>query len=229
LTFLYPSEDGNSPITEIQRSDGSSYAVKAQHANETGYYVIGDAACDFNFDGNYFHVNGDFFAIKGSMLSYDSNDDVVISSIILNSGDHIECSDHTDSKSLVYYQSEEVYEELLASYTDKGELYITIKKTTNTQPRYKIFHQNISPENIFCKTVYDAKDKQLIEIEDNNISHLAYDDEYFYVNYSPEELANVNSVGELVMNRGYDRLTVETLKETTKSGFWKILDFIFCK
>jgi len=217
LTLLFPGETDTNPIQDIHHSHGEDYVVKVDLDPETGYYAVGDENINFNFDGNIFTVAGDFFGITGENITYD-DESVDISNLILNNGDNIFCQDLTLNHDCLYYESAEIYEELIASYTDDDELEITtVMRFEGSQvpspipdPSFKILRCGIEPENVFSKTEYyldgEPSSGERGSVSDN-IERLAYDDLYFYVNYEFSDLPNSP---ELVLYKGnYNNISIE--------------------
>lgn len=198
LTLLVPSESSTNPVQEIHNSI-CSYSAKMILNNETSYFNIGDNSTNFNFDGNYYNGNSNFCMVSGSNLTYNI-ENIELSTIILNNGNYLECHDLTESHECVYFDSVHEFEEVLASY-NHGELHVTFKSDNSYFPKYKIIRCGIDPENFYSSTEYgfasynngQSSTRGTIE---NNIYNLAYDDEYFYVNYSYPEIIDNNEISD---------------------------------
>ncbi len=85
-------------------------------------------------------------------------------------------------------------DETIASW-DGCSLYVTFKSDRNLYPRYRIKRCGVMPSQFFSKTEYGLEVAAPNDTTSsargtlsNNVSTLAYDDNYFYVNYSWDEL-----------------------------------------
>ncbi|MDO9578232.1 MAG: right-handed parallel beta-helix repeat-containing protein, partial [Candidatus Cloacimonadales bacterium] len=108
---------------------------------------------------------------------------------------------------ILVFDSDYDFEEMLASY-ENDELHVTFKTEENDCPKYKILRCGIEPENLYSKTEFGTYHPGTIPstrgtIEDN-ILRLAFDDDYFYVNYEYSDYVSENLLTEdLVIHKGF--------------------------
>ena len=166
LTLLIPSEDSENPIDEISQA-GATYAVK--FSLETGYNIyaaVSDAS-------SVFLDNGDTrFVTDASFFLVEVNEDFIdFKKIIINSDDFLEIRDETGTRfdnKVVFDSDMGNYEEVSASY--EGDVcYISLIPEQGSTPRCKIWRNN-------CMTL----DEEYIATHD----FIAYDDNYFYIDYA---------------------------------------------
>ncbi|MBT5419938.1 MAG: T9SS type A sorting domain-containing protein, partial [Candidatus Cloacimonetes bacterium] len=225
LTLLFPSENDESPIIYALNNSngyGVKYDVDTNDSYETYAAVYsGETSFIFFQDEIGFNTAADFFLIKANA------DWSGIKKIILNGDNSFEVHDRTGTRfeDTVIYDSEYNSEEILAEWTNQN-LFVTHKTAFNNCPKYKILRCDILPENLISKTEFgthnpgtEPNDRGTIE---NNIWNLAYDEEYFYVNYSYADLHQAGLLNnQLFIHAGvYDNLTIQGV---TQFGYGNIV------
>ncbi|MBT7039189.1 MAG: T9SS type A sorting domain-containing protein [Bacteroidetes bacterium] len=225
LTLLFPSENDDSPIRYALNNSngyGVKYDVDTNDFYETYAAVYsGETSFVFFQDEIGFNTAADFFLIKANA------DWSGIKKIILNGDNSFEVHDRAGTRfeDTVIYDSEYNSEEIMAEWTNQN-LFVTHKTAFNNCPKYKILRCDILPENLVSKTEFgtyypgtEPSNKGTIE---NNIRNLAYDEEYFYVNYSYADLHQAGLLNnQLFIHAGvYDNLTIQGV---TQFGYGNIV------
>ncbi len=123
---------------------------------------------------------------------------VVDNSLVIMHGSFINVNDTP-----VYQCSSPVIIGMSASYLS-GALHVDFNATAETHPKFKISRSGILPEQFSASLSYSSSlpptpisslDNPYPQSEPQNIiDRLAYDDNYFYVNYSIAELANDSNI-----------------------------------
>jgi hypothetical protein len=226
LTLLIPSESDSSAIEYVENYSngyGVNYDFDPNDSFKTYAAVYsGDTFFRFYQDEMQFNTAADFFLIK-------TNEDCSsIEKLILNGDNSFEVHDLVGTRfpDILVYDSDYDSEEVIAEWTSTGELEITTVMSFSNpiplpipKPRFKILRNGVSPEKLISKTQYYSNDSTNPErgIINNNIASLAYDDDYFYVNYSYADLAGKNLLTtDLVIYQGtFDGITIQ---DTTQFG-----------
>ncbi len=216
LTLLFPSENDTTPIEQISQA-GATYAVK--YSLNTGYncYAAVSDASNVNYGDIRFVTDTSFLLVEANNIFTD------LKKLILNSDNFLEVRDMsgTDFVDVVVFDSDYDSEEVIAEWSESGELEITTLMSFTSpiplpipNPKYKILRCGVLPEDLISKTHYyssgDTTPQERGTIG-NNIESLAYDDNYFYVNYGYSDLASDNLLtSELTIYQGvFDGITIQ--------------------
>ena len=211
VTLLIPSEYDNSPI-EYANNNSNSYLAKL-HFDST----VPDIYVGIKSENILYVPQEDIrFTTESSFFLVETNSNFsTIKKFVINSGGELKIRDMTGTRfdDILAFDTDYDSEEVIAEW-EENELYITFKTEFNDYPKYKILRYGTAPDNIFSKTEFgsyhpgtEPGDRGTLE---NNILNLAYDDEYFYVNYSYQDLENEDILSsQLVIYQGYyDNLTI---------------------
>ena len=214
VTLLIPSEYNNSPI-EYANNNSSDYLTKLHFQ-----YTIPDTYIGIKTENILYVPQEDVrFITESSFFMVETNSNFsAISKFIINSGGELKIRDMTGTRfeDISAFDTDYNAQEIIADWKD-NELHITFKTEFNDFPKYKILRYGTIPENLLSKTEFgtyhpgtEPGERGTIE---NNIQNLAYDNEYFYVNYSIDELVTESLIGdELVVYQGsYSNITVPEL------------------
>ncbi len=213
LTLLVPS-DNPSNIPLLLTNNGTGKFILKYEMND-GYVCYAAVNKDNNQIG-YSEYDLQFITSAGFLLVETNSDCSEIRKLILNGDNSIEVHDPlTGFDDIVLYDSEYEAEEVMAEWNNE-ELHVTFKTDENDRPQYRILRCGIEPENLYSKTEFGTYQPgtepggERGTIEDN-ISYLAYDDEYFYVNYDYADLVAGNMLTEdLTIYKGvFDGITIQ--------------------
>lgn len=193
LTLLIPSSNAANPITSVVESS-DSYLVYANIDSENQVYagitnqdnsVINGLEITTDADLFYTRANSDFSKIK---------------SMIINKGNIISVRDTTNTvfgEIELFHAYTDGIEEYIAEWVD-DQLVVAISSIQAQYPRFKICRNGISSSNFSAKLLYSINwDETAIIVTDEPVSRgyipdviqsLAYDADYFYVNYSWQDL-----------------------------------------
>ncbi|HPR17350.1 MAG TPA: T9SS type A sorting domain-containing protein, partial [Candidatus Cloacimonadota bacterium] len=197
LTLLIPSESSTNPIDSDYIVNGNGYygakfdmdvsdsyccytGIKSENIN---YIVFGSQSQVL------VETNAEFFLIETDSLFTDYK------KIVLNGGNELELQNN-----ISVFNSTISFEEMIASY-ENNELHVSFKSDNAHYPKYKILRCGIKPENFYSSTEYGSYSanngqSSTRETIEDNIYNLAYDNEYFYVNYSYPELIDGGIVSD---------------------------------
>jgi hypothetical protein len=220
LTLLIPSEEDTNPIEEISQ-EGATYAVKFSVDTDYNIYTaVSDAGSVYLDYGNTrFVTDASFFLVEANNIFTD------FKKIILNSDNYLEVRDMsgTDFTDVVVFDSDYDFEEMLASY-EEDSLVVTFKTEYNNYLKYKISRSNVEPQYFRACSYFDrylngTQPSQRYYFE--HVQSLAYDDNYFYVNYDYNDLENENLLTEeLTIYKGvFDNIEIAG---TSKFGLGEI-------
>ncbi|RLC52904.1 MAG: hypothetical protein DRH79_04355 [Candidatus Cloacimonadota bacterium] len=198
LTLLIPSDSSTNPIAPDYIESGNGYYGVKYDLDSTDDYaaftgIKSESLGYFSFTETpqvAIETDAEFFLIEANS---DFND---YRKIILNGGNELELQTN-----ITVFDADVTFEEMMASY-DQGNLSIVFKSDSHYYPKYKILRCGVDPENLTSSTEYGlaspggGQSSTRATIEDN-INTLAYDDEYFYVNYT---YPNMQSEGLLTSN-----------------------------
>ncbi|MDP8211137.1 MAG: right-handed parallel beta-helix repeat-containing protein [Candidatus Stygibacter australis] len=199
ITLLIPSEDIADPI-ELIADHSYGYGVRYDLDTSDDYDTYaavysGDSQFEFTQISLQFVTSADFFLVEANSSFTD------IRKLIINGDNYIRARDQLSRFTAVeLYDSDYEAEEVMAEW-DNGELYVTHKTEENDRTQYRILRCGVEPENLHSKTEFGTYQPgtepggERGTIEDN-ISYLAYDDEYFYVNYDYSDLVAGNMLTE---------------------------------
>ncbi|MCF7913380.1 MAG: T9SS type A sorting domain-containing protein [Candidatus Cloacimonetes bacterium] len=215
LTFLHPSEsESDSSRIEMVVNHDDGYGVKYDLDPSDDYksYAAVNSGESFEFSqySLQFETSADFFLVEAnSNFTY-------IRKLIINGDNYIRARDQISRFTAVdIYESDYEAEEIMAEW-ENGELHVTHKTEENDYPKYRILRCEVAPENIFSKTEYGALINPRGTIEDN-INYLAYDEDYFYVNYEYSDLLAAGLLSEnLVIHHGI--ISGVTITDTVVAG-----------
>ncbi|MDP8201572.1 MAG: heparinase II/III family protein [Candidatus Tenebribacter burtonii] len=218
LTLLIPSESSTTPIDDIS-AGSDQYAAK--YSLNTGYNCYAavsdgnDVYCD---NGNTrFVTDASFLLVEANNIFTD------LKKLIINSDNFLEVRDMsgTDFTNVVVFDSDYNSEEVIAEWSENNELEITTLMSFTSpiplpipNPKYKILRCGVLPEDLISKTHYyssgDTTPQERGTISDN-IEILAYDEKYFYVNYSYSDFVSENLLtSELIIHQGvFDGITIQ--------------------
>ena len=199
FTLLIPSESSTNPIDSIFTGAGQ-YAAK--YSLNTGYNCYAAVS-----DGNYIDCdNGNTrFVTDASFLLVEANNIFTdLKKLILNSDNFLEVQDRggTDFTNVVVFDSDYDSEEVISEWENDELEITTVMRFEGSAipdpvpiPKYKILRCGVLPDDLISKTYYyctgGLPQHQRGTIADN-IESLAYDDDYFYVNYDYSDLVSDN-------------------------------------
>lgn len=208
FTYLIPSSSVTNPITLINESENAYIAYANIDSNNQVYSGVSKQSQSM-INGLRFTTNAEFFYINAN------TDFSNLKSMIINNGNGLAVRDF----SIAGFGDVEVFkgyndnvEEYIAEW-DSNALTVTINSEHPQYPRFKLIRSGVSPSDISVKTMYqiDWNDSTIIETDEpvsrgcisDAIRSLAYDADYFYVNYSWEELENEGLITDsLVIAKG---------------------------
>jgi hypothetical protein len=192
ITLLY-THQGNAinPITEVVSSSGNYGIVISEATSNICSAVKSTDFIDFPQHNYRMTTNGDFFTVE-------ANDDFsAVQQLIFSNGNSITVTDLSGARfteTILFNSESDQIDEVLAEWTD-NKLNVTIKSANTLIPTYKILRSGALPENFLSKTEYGFEPNSLGESAttnrgtiDNIIEKLAYDNDYFYVNYTYAQL-----------------------------------------
>lgn len=195
LTLLLPSSRGTNPITSIVETANSYLAYANIDPNNQIYTGVSNQGSTM-INGIRFTTDADLFYTRAN------NDFSSIKSLIINGGNSMIVRDYSENSfgevELVRGYTNSI-EEYIAEW-NSNHLAITISSVPSQYPKFKIIRNGVSPENFTAKLLYSVNWDETVEIvtDDpisrgcipNVIQSLAYDADYFYVNYTWDELEN---------------------------------------
>ncbi len=214
LTLLIPSENNTNPIEFVENYSngyGVNYDLDTNDPYET-YAAVYSGNTFFRFfqDEMQFNTSADFFLFK---TNEDCSD---IKKLILNGDNSFEVHDLVGTRfpDVLIFDSDYDAEEIIAEWTESNELILTFKTEWNDHPKYKILRCGVEPENLNATSYFDTYlngtqpgERYYFE----HIQSLAYDDNYFYVNYGYSDLMSENLLtSELTIHQGvFDGITIQ--------------------
>jgi hypothetical protein len=201
ITLLYPSDASMNPnpITEAIK-DANGYRVSLSEGSRKIYIAVcSDSSLDFSIESCRFETDGDFFVMDSV---YDFSN---LHQMVLSNGSQIRVEPLTGyafNEQDLFVNFSDSAEEVLATWSDSS-LNVTFKTNQARYPIYKIKRCEVLPAQFYSKTEYGSEAIDLADstscsrgtIQDN-IKSLAYDDQYFYVNYSWEDLTTAGLITE---------------------------------
>jgi hypothetical protein len=193
LTLLLPSSSGTNPITSIVETANSYLAYANIDPNNQIYTGVSNQGSTM-INGIRFTTDADLFYIRAY------NDFSSIKSLIINGGNSMIVRDYSENSfgevELVRGYANSI-EEYIAEWNN-NHLAVTISSVPSQYPKFKIIRNGVGPENFTVKLLYSVNWDETVEIvtDDpisrgcipNVIQSLAYDADYFYVNYTWDEL-----------------------------------------
>jgi tetratricopeptide (TPR) repeat protein len=210
LTLLVPSENDTTPIDDISPGSGQYVAKYSLNTGYNCYAAVSDGNDVYCDNGNTrFVTDASFLLIEANSIFTN------LKKLILNSDNFLEVRDMsgTDFTNVIVFDSDHNFEEMLASY-EEDSLVVTFKTEWNDHPKYKILRCGVEPENFNATSYFDTylngtQPNQRYYFE--HVQSLAYDENYFYVNYDYDELATENLLTEeLTIYQGvFDGITIQ--------------------
>lgn len=188
VTLLYPSDAiSPCPITETVNSAGA-YGVIAQKPTSNVISAINSSdGVNFPISNYRMMTNSKFFVIEAS------NEFSSVASLVIYDGNSMIVRDLTGTRfqdKCLFLSDSNCFEEAVAEWHNSS-LSVTIRAQNPISPRYKILRCGVLPEHFNSSTEYGTEAYSLIDttscsrgIIQNNIQSLAYDADYFYVNYT---------------------------------------------
>lgn len=227
FTLLLPSSNSNNPITEVHDTNHSYITFANLGTNNVLYCGVQDSGSE-TINDTQITTNADMFLVQ-------ANDNISsMMRLIVNEGNNISLRDVSGTRYgtvNIFNSTQTNFEEMVAEWTD-GKLYVTCKSDENISPVYKILRSGVSPENFYSRT--NATPNPVFTWPANqftgcNFSKLAYDDNYFYVNYSISGLGHEGVLdNDLYIYYGdYTSNTVPSLlqfkgQNISFSGSWSV-------
>ena len=208
LTLLFPSESDTTPIDYVVNStDGYGVKYKINQSDTCDTYAAvysGDTHFRFVNDLMQFNTSSDFFLLETNNVCSH------IRKLILNGDNRFEIHDLSGTRfdDVLVFDSEYDFEEMIATYGMDG-LNVVFKTEWNDHPKYKILKCEVEPENFHASSYFDyyldgAQPHERYYFE--HIQSLAYDNDYFYVNYDYNDLPFSD---DLVIYKGtYANITI---------------------
>lgn len=200
LTMLYPQNSTSPcPVTETI-SYGGAFGVVAQKENRRIISATKPTgSVGFPQNGLRIITDSKFFSVEADS-SFSA-----LTNLIIHKGNSIEVQDMSGlhfSNALLFSGESTQVDETIAEWHD-NYLKITARAMNPIYPKYMILRCGVSAEHIQSSTQYGSEAIDLADstscsrgtIQDN-IKSLAYDDQYFYVNYSWEDLTTAGLITE---------------------------------
>lgn len=201
LTLLIPSTSGTNPITSIVDSSNVYLAYANIDPNNQIYTGVSNQSQSM-INGLRFSTDADLFYIRSN------NDFSNIKSMIINNGNELtirDCRIPGFGEIELFHGYASDIEEYISEWYN-NQLFMTINSAQSQYPRFKIIRNGISPENFSAKLLYPSyMDETAVIVTDEPISRgcitnviqsLAYDDQYFYVNYTWDDLSAAGLVDD---------------------------------
>ena len=188
VTLLYPSDAiSPCPITETVNSAGA-YGVIAQKPTSNVISAINSSdGVNFPISNYRMMTNSKFFVIEAS------NEFSSVASLVIYDGNSMIVRDLTGTRfqdKCLFLSDYNGFDEAVAEWHNSS-LSVTIRAQNPISPRYKILRCGVLPEHFNSSTEFGTEAYSLIDttscsrgIIQNNIQYLAYDADYFYVNYT---------------------------------------------
>jgi len=213
LTLLIPSEDSDNPIDYVVNSTdgyGVKYKINPSDTYDTYAAVYsGDTHFRFLDDLMQFNTSSDFFLIETNNVCSD------IKKLVLNGDNKFEIHDLSGTRfdDVLVFDSDYDFEEMIATY-ELDCLNVVFKTEWNDHPKYKILRYGVEPQNFSASSYFDTylsgtqpDPRYYFE----HIQSLAYDENYFYVNYAYSDLSNENLLTSgLTIHQGvFDGITIQ--------------------
>ena len=194
LTFLYPSEEENNPISYVENYS-SGYGVKFDtdvYDDFATYIAISSTnGIPFQQEDLKFETSADFFMVKTidqGFWKYDR--------LVLNKGDRFIIKDLTGTRfeDILLYDAFEEYEEVLVNWDEENNtIDVVVKTETATFPQFKI-ERSFGPVDYSMITVTNEYGSEHPDAEfergttEDAYETIHYDEDYFYVNYDSLDL-----------------------------------------
>lgn len=194
ITMLLPSLNGTNPITTSVETANDYLSHANIDVNNQIYLGI---------NNNQSIINGLRFITDAELFYISANHDFSnINSLIINNGNSLVIRNYSitgfGEVSLFQCDASNI-EESIAEWNNSN-LFITINSNTEQYPKFKIIRNTVDPSNFFARLLYNINwnDTSVIVSDEpisrgvipNVIQSLAYDADYFYVNYSWDCLEN---------------------------------------
>ena len=194
ITLLYPSVNSYSynPVTEAIH-DNSGYRLAITEGTRKVFVSLcSDSTLVYPDEDYRFGTDGDFFVVDAEP------DFSSIQDMILSNGTTLTASPITGS----FFPAQDLFksfserqDEVIASWKDSS-LHVTFKTNQSLYPMYKIKRCGVLPSQFFSKTEYGVEVHTVIDTTSStrgtiadNVNTLAYDNQYFYVNYTWNDLS----------------------------------------
>ena len=192
LTLLYPYNAENPcPITETTSSPGAYGAVTQKAGSNIMTGVTSGAGINFPQNGFRMLTDSKFFLVEADP-GFSS-----LTKLLILKGSSIEVQDISGTRfpnRQLFLSQADQFEEAIAKWED-GSLSVTLRTARPASPKYKILRCGVGLENFHSSSEYGLETVSIADTTassrgtiGDNIRSLAYDDLYFYVNYSWNEL-----------------------------------------
>ncbi|MDY0152477.1 MAG: NosD domain-containing protein [Candidatus Cloacimonas sp.] len=194
ITLLYPSvnSDSYNPVTEAIH-DNSGYRLAITEGIRKVFVSLCSGSTLVYPDEDYrFGTDGDFFVVDAEP------DFSSIHDMILSNGSALTASPNVGSSfpaQDLFKSFSDGLDEVIASWKDGG-LHVTFRTNQALYPKYKIRRCEVLPSQFFSKTEYGVEIHTVIDTTSSsrgtiadNVNTLAYDNQYFYVNYTWNDLS----------------------------------------
>ena len=201
ITLLYPSENllNHNPVTAAIQDDSGYRLAITEGTRKVFVSLCSDSTLVYPDEDYRLGTDGDFFVVEAE------SDFSSIHDMILSNGTTLTASPHTGSS----FPAQDLFksysgrqDEVIASWND-GSLHVTFKTNQSLYPKYKIKRCEVLPSQFFSKTDYGMEVQSDIDTTSstrgtiaNNINTLAYDDQYFYVNYTWNDLSTAGLIDD---------------------------------
>jgi hypothetical protein len=228
ITFLYPSENDliYNPVTEAIH-DGSGYRLAITEGSRKVFVSLcSDSTLVYPDEDYRLATDGDFFVVDAESDFGSIHDMILSNGTALTASPHF--GDSFPAQDLFKSLSDGL-DEVIASWKDGG-LHVTFKTNQSLYPKYKIKRCDVLPSQFFSKTEYGIEVQTLNDTTSSargtiasNVKKLAYDNQYFYVNYSWADLEAANLIddnlflvkGEIPQADLYNGLNIDGFVEIT--------------
>jgi len=192
ITFIYPcvSNYSYNPVTEaIQDLSGYRFII----SEETKRILVAlgsNESVEFPSSAYQMNSNGDFIVLN-SESDLSSQHEMILSKGSYLSVSHTEGSNVTTK--VVFESLDSDLEEVIASWSGQ-DLFVTTKANSPLYPKYKILRGNVAPLQLYSKT--DYSNIETTGTISYNINSLSYDNQYFYVNYTWDDLCAADLIND---------------------------------
>lgn len=194
ITLLYPSENliNYNPVTEAIH-DNSGYRLAITEGTRKVFVSLcSDSTLVYPDEDYRLGTDVDFFVVDAE------SDFSSIHDMILSNGTALTASPHVGSSfpaQDIFKSFSEGLDEVIASWKDGG-LHVTFKTNQALYPKYKIKRCEVLPSQFFSKTEYGVEVHTVMDTTSStrgtiadNVNTLGYDNQYFYVNYTWNDLS----------------------------------------
>lgn len=201
ITLLYPSvnSDSYNPVTEAIH-DNSGYRLAITEGTRKLFVSLcSDTTLVYPDEDYRLGTDGDFFVVDAESDFSSIHDMILSNGTLLTASPYVGSSFPAQD---LFKSFSDGLDEVIASWKD-GSLHVTFKTNQLLTPKYKIKRCGVLPSQFFSKTEYGMEVHTPIDTISSirgtiadNVNTLAYDDQYFYVNYTWDDLSAAGLVDD---------------------------------